>query len=118
MSCGSHMTHLDLSHNQLISVQGLGSLSNLEELKLASNKLSCPPDLGRCRKVNFCLYVNSSVQRVYNYSIFPSYRRYTFQGCKLAGCTTLLRYLSSKYIAVERPYFKLLNATVTVLGPF
>ncbi len=50
-SCGGHMTHLDLSHNHLTSVTGLGSLSNLEELKLRDNRLTCPPDLGRCRKV-------------------------------------------------------------------
>ena len=45
------MTHLDLTCNRLTAVDGLGTMFNLEELKLASNQLSELPDLSRCKRV-------------------------------------------------------------------
>lgn len=50
-SCGCHLTHVDFSHNSLTAIQGMASLGNLEELKLASNQLTQLPDLSHCKKV-------------------------------------------------------------------
>ncbi len=49
-SC-SQLTHVDLSHNHLMSVEGLGALHSLEELRLSSNQLIDLPNLASCSKV-------------------------------------------------------------------
>lgn len=54
-----HMTHLDLSCNRLTSIQGLGAIMNLQELKLVGNQLTDLPDLSRCKKVPCLLYMHS-----------------------------------------------------------
>lgn len=52
----SHMTHLDLSCNRLVAVEGFGAMMNLQELKLANNQLSDLPDLSRCKKVQLIIH--------------------------------------------------------------
>ena len=47
------LCQLELSHNQLETVIGLAALADLEELKMAANRLTTvPSDLSRCKKVN------------------------------------------------------------------
>ena len=49
--CGATLTHLNLGHNKLHTVEGLGYLSSLEELNLEENRLKEVPDLTRCKRV-------------------------------------------------------------------
>ena len=45
------LLQLDLSYNRLTAVEGLNSLTGLEELRLASNHLPKLPNISRCQKV-------------------------------------------------------------------
>ncbi len=47
----SKLTHLDLSHNYLTCVDGLGCMRDLEELNLSSNQLTSLAEVARCSKV-------------------------------------------------------------------
>lgn len=49
-SC-AQLQEVDLSHNRLEGVSGLGQLAELRELRLAHNLLPALPDLRHCKKV-------------------------------------------------------------------